>query len=507
MFCVIPFFVDVPMRCRPWMNWVIIAVTIFCFPFMLEDGDLSELGEKFLLDGENTFGWIGHIFVHADLIHLLGNMLFLWVFGNAVCAKVGNITYLFVYLFLGLISAIISWQIDPRPSIGASGAINGIVGIFLIWYLLNDIACWYFYWLFTAFGTGTFAMSSFWMILMWFGFDLFGAFADGDGNTDYWAHIAGFGTGASLAFILTATRIISMDPGERSLVQMMFGDATDAAPQKRSSKKTKVTRFEPDSLPVVKPKSKRIDPIASLVLFCKRTPDLDLELWRTVLSDTFELELELQSEVNQPNSVSQDRHGRLKACFAGRVFQLEIVPNPYFENPIEETKAIASAMVRDAIIAHESWLQLDLLSQDETANRREPEWYLGRILNAVATNQTIAIYNPKWNRTQAWSGEVPALVAKGQIEAAFDATVRPITGIASQDFLNAFQQREPEERFQVKIAHREGATTDSLWIGVTGVDQEVIQGKIEDVPDTFQKVPLGGRVKFNLKQIQDWRVV
>src|SRR5258708_4132655 len=87
MFLLVPYHVDVPMWCRPWMNWVLIGLTVVCYPLCVSSGKLTPLGEHLMLGGSSWVGMVGHVLVHADILHLLGNMLFLWVFGNAVCAK------------------------------------------------------------------------------------------------------------------------------------------------------------------------------------------------------------------------------------------------------------------------------------------------------------------------------------------------------------------------------------------------------------------------------------
>src|SRR5208283_1119595 len=129
------------------------------------------------------------------------NMLFLWVFGNAVCAKLGNLAYPFIYFGLGAVAGLVSQLIHDRPTIGASGAINGIVGMFLVWYLVNQITCWYGYLFFGGGDAGELTVSSFWLILMWLVFDLWGAIRGG-GNIAYSAHLAGFAAGFGLAIFL-----------------------------------------------------------------------------------------------------------------------------------------------------------------------------------------------------------------------------------------------------------------------------------------------------------------
>src|SRR5262245_66608048 len=93
MFVLVPYHVDVPMRSRPWMNWVVIGLTDVFYPLCISSEGLSPLGEHLLLGGKSWVGMVGHVLVHADILHLLGNMLFLWFFANAVCAKVGNLAY------------------------------------------------------------------------------------------------------------------------------------------------------------------------------------------------------------------------------------------------------------------------------------------------------------------------------------------------------------------------------------------------------------------------------
>jgi membrane associated rhomboid family serine protease len=246
MFMIIPYHVDVPMQRWPWMNWVIIGLTVFFFPLCVVAGELTPLGQDLVLGGggvgnDSWIGRIGYVLVHADMVHLLGNMLFLWVFGNAVCAKVGNLAYPFIYFGLGLVSGLVSHMIDPRPAVGASGAINGIVGMFIVWYLLNDITCWFGYWYFSGGDSSSFSVSSFWMILLWLAFDIWGA-VRGGGNIGYSAHLAGFAAGFLLAILLLVLRWIEMEEGERSLLQVFLGRKEPEPDFKAKARKRRARR-------------------------------------------------------------------------------------------------------------------------------------------------------------------------------------------------------------------------------------------------------------------------
>jgi membrane associated rhomboid family serine protease len=135
----IPYQVDVPMRRWPIANFTIIglAIATVFWQVSLSEAQFDEL----VLDGWRLPGVLAHMWLHGGPFHLIGNMIFLWVFGNAVCAKVGNIVYPFLYLACGLTSAAVHVAFDGGPAIGASGAINGIVGAYLILYPLNNISC------------------------------------------------------------------------------------------------------------------------------------------------------------------------------------------------------------------------------------------------------------------------------------------------------------------------------------------------------------------------------
>jgi membrane associated rhomboid family serine protease len=170
----------------------------------------------YVLNGWSIKGLFGHMWLHADFWHILGNLIFLWVFGNAVCAKIGNLIYLPIYITLGLIAAIAHLLFAGGSMIGASGAINGIVGMYLVFFAQNEITC---YWIiFLWYGT-EFSLSSFWMILLWLLFDVWGAMGIG-GHVAYFAHLGGFAAGVTIAIVLLKTEVVKMEKHEKSLLQI-----------------------------------------------------------------------------------------------------------------------------------------------------------------------------------------------------------------------------------------------------------------------------------------------
>lgn len=216
---IIPYRVDVPYDRRPVMNWLLVASVIGAFGLQIAalSQDNAAAVETFVLDGWGIQGLIGHMWLHGDLFHIGGNMLFLWLFGNAVCAKIGNLKYLPIYLMLGIVAGITQLIFDGSPTIGASGAINGIVGMFLVYFWENEIDCIF---IMSLYYVREFSVSSFWMIGLWLLYDIAGVVMGGEGIA-YFAHLGGFFMGIVTAIVLLKLNLVTMYRDEESLVQRL----------------------------------------------------------------------------------------------------------------------------------------------------------------------------------------------------------------------------------------------------------------------------------------------
>lgn len=180
----------------------------------------------FILNGWTIKGLFGHIWLHANIIHLLGNTLFLWIFGNAVCAKIGNIRYLLIYLCLGVIAGISHLVFASGGALGASGAIYGIVGMYLVFFPENEITC---YLIIPFLMMKEICLSSIWIILFWVAFDVWEAMK-GSGGVAYFAHLGGFAAGFVLAIVMLKLKLVAMEEGhEKSLLQLIAGRKGPAA--------------------------------------------------------------------------------------------------------------------------------------------------------------------------------------------------------------------------------------------------------------------------------------
>ena len=218
----IPYRVDVAFERRPIANYILIgSILVAFFPSYSimtsgnEERIIDALG-SFILLGWRPLGLIGHMWLHGGPMHLIGNLIFLLVFGNAICSKLGNALYVPAYLVVGLVAAITHVLFSDSPAIGASGAINGIVGMFLVFYPFNEVSC--FYWIFRP---GTFSISSLFIIGWWLAWDVLGALVFVNAGIAYYAHLGGFAGGVVLALVLEMTGLVKMRPGDESLTMML----------------------------------------------------------------------------------------------------------------------------------------------------------------------------------------------------------------------------------------------------------------------------------------------
>ncbi|HLO40104.1 MAG TPA: rhomboid family intramembrane serine protease [Phycisphaerales bacterium] len=225
---IFPYTVDVPMERRPFANWLLIAGTIL--GTMMYWGSESYEHIFVLYRGEDfsALQLVGSLIGHANLGHLIGNMVALFVFGNAINAKLGHVLFLLFYAAVGVIEGLVWLAVGTGPAtLGASGAIMGVIGAFLVMYPRNDISV--FYW-FTLMYAGSFEISAYWVILCYVGLDIWGLVTSGNGAVNYIAHVAGAAAGFAIMWGLLATRVITSDSDEMSLPEILKENSRSKKP-------------------------------------------------------------------------------------------------------------------------------------------------------------------------------------------------------------------------------------------------------------------------------------
>lgn len=143
--------------------------------------------------GQDFGTLISAMFLHGGVMHLAGNMLFLWIFGDNLEDELGHVGFLLFYLATGLIAwfvQIVSAPMSQIPTLGASGAVAGVMGGYLLLFPRAKVDIL----LFLVFFFRIFAIPAFIMLGLWFALQFIGSIAsDGDtGGVAYWAHTGGF---------------------------------------------------------------------------------------------------------------------------------------------------------------------------------------------------------------------------------------------------------------------------------------------------------------------------
>lgn len=197
MVVLIPYEIETLEQERPWANWLIVAACTVTSLIAIFGGGLYEGDfDAWILDGYSLPGLFAHVFMHANILHLMGNMIFLWVFGNAICTNISNLRYLAVFVACTFLSAVVHNTVDGNLAVGASGAINGIVGMVLALYPLNRV---HMLWVF-MFRGGSCSCRAWMIIMAWFAFDIWGV-AKGGGMVAYWAHLGGLAGGLAIGLV------------------------------------------------------------------------------------------------------------------------------------------------------------------------------------------------------------------------------------------------------------------------------------------------------------------
>jgi membrane associated rhomboid family serine protease len=226
---VVPLRDNNPTRIVPFVTYALVAINIVVFVYELSLGEGKQLEAFFRVwavvpreltasfAGQPTGlpfpAWVTLItsqFLHGGFLHIAGNMLFLWIFGNNVEDKLGHVKFLIFYLACGILAGLSQWFFSAYsvvPSLGASGAIAGVMGAYILRFpqaeILTLVPLGFFMW--------TFRVPAFFFLGFWFAQQALYSFASlsvptnvgmQSGGIAYWAHAGGFVFGAVLGPLL-----------------------------------------------------------------------------------------------------------------------------------------------------------------------------------------------------------------------------------------------------------------------------------------------------------------
>ena len=199
-----------PSQSTPYVTYILIAINVSVYVYGLVALSSDAAMNRYYFDyamipariaaGENYPSFVTSIFIHAGFMHLAGNMLFLWIFGDNMEEEMGAIPFLVFYLMSGVGADLAQFWAGPNSqvaTVGASGAIAGVMGGYLLMFPKAKVDILVIFIIFFK----VFPLPSWIMLGLWFAFQLFGGVgADPNGGgIAYWAHAGGFVIG----FVLT----------------------------------------------------------------------------------------------------------------------------------------------------------------------------------------------------------------------------------------------------------------------------------------------------------------
>lgn len=215
-----------PSRTVPFVNYILIVANVLVFLFTISSGkrEANELIGAFGLVPSRFMGdfsshqvdlftfipILSSMFLHGGWFHILGNMLFLWIFGDNVEDRFGHVKYAYFYLVAGTAAAAMQVYMNPAsevPMVGASGAIAGVLGAYIFMFPMAKVTTLIpIFFFFQIVELPAFLFLGIWFLMQAVsGFFSIGIGADA-GGVAWWAHIGGFSSGAIMVPFLRKRR-------------------------------------------------------------------------------------------------------------------------------------------------------------------------------------------------------------------------------------------------------------------------------------------------------------
>jgi membrane associated rhomboid family serine protease len=201
---------------RPWVMWTILALNVLALLYLLllpadtvqalafhfgvvpgfitKAVDTKDYG--LLIPPLLTLGT--YTFLHGSWLHLAGNMIFLWVFGDNIEAAMGHLRFVLFYLLCGIAGGLAHVASDPSslvPLVGASGAVSGVLAAYLMLRPMAHVTV-------LLFGIMTFQIHAYWFLATWIAWQAVNLLLFQGGEVSYWSHFGGLLAGALLIVVM-----------------------------------------------------------------------------------------------------------------------------------------------------------------------------------------------------------------------------------------------------------------------------------------------------------------
>ena len=213
MLWLLPWDDDSPVRHWCWATHLLIALNVLAFVFSAGLSDSEQMALALSSTDTHWYQFITGNFMHGGVVHLVGNMVFLLVFGDNVEDAFGPVPFLLLYFLGGFAGDLVFVNANPDlaiPTLGASGCVATLAGAYLVMFFRDTIGVRL---MFFVFPLTRFHLPGFLVILFWFAADVARTWwghgvLDGDGGVNYVAHGVGFSVGIAAGVVAVFAGVV-----------------------------------------------------------------------------------------------------------------------------------------------------------------------------------------------------------------------------------------------------------------------------------------------------------
>jgi uncharacterized protein YegJ (DUF2314 family) len=273
-------------------------------------------------------------------------------------------------------------------------------------------------------------------------------------------------------------------------------------------------------LPTRTPKHPEKDRLIALVLFLRDSRVLDTASIAALAGDAL------------GGRFSSDRRDATDRYVAGRdpsfvvkhgdhFFLINNFARPYTEDPAEAADEIGELRLRKAVRDHEAWISVDLLGQCKDADLPEIYRTLGKLAAELIDEECLALFAPATGQLVVYDPDMLDALRGDNPLALFEVPphppVVPVNGDDPRlkaavgkarrrwsEFVSAFEQRQPEQSFSAKARIGDGENYEFMWMSVTGLENGIIYGRLDNDPIEITSIHCGDRVRVPVKDLNDW---
>jgi len=290
----------------------------------------------------------------------------------------------------------------------------------------------------------------------------------------------------------------------------------------------------------IKPPEEQEEPFLSLVLLFREPVYLEPGMLAELASRAWDANVEVATEEDADEQVgAQDARSLLVgqaphfACshWPG-LFSIHNFDQPYFEDADAVAESVREVRARRAIEQHRAWVSVDLIQwfgDDDTKGKEQAYRLIARFLAELADENCLAIVEPSEGRVFAYDPTTEdKLRSENPLEALHEWYYPPVLAIEADDpemkaavdearrqwpqFVAAFESRHDEHGadeppFLVKAPFTDGEHVEYMWVRVTGIENEIVYGVLENTPANVTSVKEGNRVRVRLDNLNDWMCI